>query len=84
MQFCTYEKKQGAGLSIFCRNDSSFNALEVSVSNTEIFELVYVWLHTPNKKTINIFGIYRATSHGVRARFLPEVEKITKSFSSRE
>ena len=77
-------KKTGGGLSTFCRNSLSFKALEVSNSNTEVIEYVHVKLHSPNKKTINIVGIYRAPSHGVRARFLSEVEKITNSFSSRE
>ena len=62
---------------IFCRNNLSFKALEVSDCNTEVIEYVHVKLHSPNKKTINIVDIYRAPSHGVRARFLPEVEKIT-------
>ena len=56
----------------------------MSNCNTEVIEFVHVKLHSPNKKTINIVGIYRAPSHGVRARFLSEVEKITNSFSSRE
>ena len=56
----------------------------MSNSNTEVFEHVHNKLHSPNKKIINIVGIYRSPSHGVRARFLSEVEKITKSFSSRE
>ena len=56
----------------------------MSNCNTEVIEYVHVKLHSPNKKTINIVGIYRAPSHGVRARFLSEVEKITSSFSSRK
>ena len=77
-------KKQRGGLSFFCRNDLFFQALEVSSSNTEIIEHVHVTFHSPNKITINIVGIYRASSHGVRRRFPSEVEKITSSFSSRE
>ena len=66
------------------KDDLSFKALEVSKSNSEVIEHVHVKLHSSNKKTINIVGIYRAPSHGVRARFLSEVEKITNTFSSRE
>ena len=74
----------GGGLSIFCRDVLSFKALEVSKSNSEVIEHVHVKLHSSNKKTVIIVGIYRAPSHGVRARFLSEVEKITNTFSNRE
>ena len=77
-------EKTGGGLSIFCRIDLSFKTLEVSKSTSEVIKHVHVKLHSSNKKTSNIVGIYRAFSHGVRARFLPEVEKITNTFSSRE
>ena len=53
-------------------------------SNSEVNEHVHVKLHSSNKKTINIVGIYRAASYGVIARFLSEVEKITNTFSVRE
>ena len=78
------KKKTGGGLWIFCRNDLSYNDLEVSNSNTQVIEHVHVKLHSPNKKTINNVGIYRAPSHGLRAFFQSEVDKITNSFSSRE
>ena len=51
---------------------------------TEVIENVHVKLHSSKKKTGNIVGIYRAPSHGVRARFLSDVEKIINTISSRE
>ena len=56
----------------------------MSKSNSEVIEHVHAKLYSSNKKTISIVCIYRASSHGVRARFLSEVEKITNTFSSRE
>ena len=47
-------------------------------------EHVRVKLFSLNKKIIIIVGNYRKLSHGVQARFLPEVEKITNTFSSGE
>ena len=66
-------KKTGGGVSIFCRHDLSFKALEVSKSNSEVLEHAHAKLHSSIKKIINIVGIYRAPSHGVRTRFLFEV-----------
>ena len=56
----------------------------MSKSKSEVIHHVHVKLQSSNKKTIIIVGIYRAPSHGVRTRFLSEVEKITNTFSSRE
>ena len=56
----------------------------MSKSNSEVIKHVHVKLHSSNKKAINIAGIYQTPSHGVRARFLSEVEKSTNTFSSRE
>ena len=56
----------------------------MSNPNTEVHEHVHVKLHSSNEKTINIFSFYRALSHGVRARSLSQVKKLTISFSSRE
>ena len=56
----------------------------MSSSNTKVIEHVHVKLHVPNKNAIIFVDINRAPSHGVRARFLFEVEKITNCFSSRE
>ena len=56
----------------------------MSSSNTEVIEHVHVKLHSPNKKTTNIVRFYRAPSHGIRACFFSEVEKISNYFSSRE
>ena len=56
----------------------------MSNSNTELIEPVHVRLHSRNKNTLIFVGIYRAFSHGVRARFVSEVEKITNTFSSSE
>ena len=56
----------------------------MSKSNAEVIEPVHAKLHSPNKKTLNIVDIYRASSYGVRVRFLSEVEKVTNFFSSRE
>ena len=39
-------------------------------SKSEVFEDVHFKLHSSNEKTTNIVGIFRAPSHGVRARFL--------------
>ena len=77
-------EKTGGGLLIFCRNYVSFKVLEVSNSDTEVHEHAHVKFHSPYKKTINIIGTYRASSHGVRARFLLKFEKIANYFSSRE
>ena len=71
-------------LAIFCRNGLCFKASEVSESNSEVFDHINIELHSSYKKTINTVDIYRAPSHGVRARFLSEVEKISNTFSSRE
>ena len=56
----------------------------MSKSNSEVIEHFHVKLHRSNEKTIHIVGFYRAPSHGVRARFPSEVEKLTNTFSSRE
>ena len=56
----------------------------MSKSSSEVIEHVHVKLHSSNKKTINIVGIHRTPSHGVRACFLSEVEKTTNTFYSRE
>ena len=77
-------KKTVGGLSISCRNDLCFKASEVSKSNFEVIKHVHVKLHSSNKKTINVYGMYRAPSHGVITQFLSEFEKIINTFSSRE
>ena len=56
----------------------------MSKSNSEVIEHVHIKLNNSKKKTISFVGIYGAPSHGVRARFPSEVEKITNTFSSRE
>ena len=56
----------------------------MSKSNSEVIEHFHVKLHSSNKKTNIIVGIYRATPHGVRTRFLSELKKRTNTFSSRE
>ena len=71
-------KETGGGLSFFCANDLIYKAFEVSISNTKVFEHFRIQLHSPNKKTINIVSIYRASFHGVRARFLSENERNNK------
>ena len=52
----------------------------MSNSSTEVIKHVHAKLHSPNKKTINIVGIYQAPSHVVRARFLYDVGKRTNSY----
>ena len=58
-------KKKGCRVSIFYRNDLTSKALKVSNSNTELVEHVHVKVHSPNKKTIKIFGIHPAPSQWV-------------------
>ena len=75
------------GVSVFCRNDLSLKLIEVSNVNTEIIEYVHVKLISKginDNKNINIIGIYREPSHGVRGRFITEVEQLTNALPSTE
>ena len=53
-------EKTDGGLSKFNSNELSLKDKKVSNSNTELIGHVHFKLHSPNKKTINIVGLYRA------------------------
>ena len=52
----------GGGLSVFCRNDITYIALEVSNSNTEVIEHVHVKLHRSNMKINYCLWYFSGTS----------------------
>ena len=73
--FNSVHAKKNCGLQIFCINDLTFKALEVSDLNTEVIEHAHVKLHNLDKKIFILADNYRSLSHGVWTRFLFEVEK---------